>query len=170
MVQGVGFRPFVARLAAELGLTGHCGNDEASVFIEAEGSPEALEELVLRVRVDAPPMALVEDVRDEPLSPAATRRSRSCRAGDTRRARTLVSPDVATCPDCLAEMADPGDRRFRHPFITCTNCGPRFTIIQDLPYDRPATTMAAFEMCDALPPGVRRPRRPSPPRAADRLP
>ncbi len=147
VVQGVGFRPFVARLAAELGLTGHCGNDEASVFIEAEGSSEALAELILRVRADAPPMALVEDVRDEPLVPRGDPTFAIVPSRTDHGARTLVSPDVATCPDCLAEMADPGDRRFRHPFITCTNCGPRFTIIQDLPYDRPATTMAAFEMC-----------------------
>ncbi|HWM74814.1 MAG TPA: carbamoyltransferase HypF [Nocardioides sp.] len=147
VVQGVGFRPFVARLAAELGLTGHCGNDEASVFIEAEGSSEALAELIMRVRADAPPLALVEDVRDEPVAPMGDPTFAIVASRTRHGARTLVSPDVATCPDCLAEMADTADRRYRHPFITCTNCGPRFTIIQDLPYDRPATTMATFEMC-----------------------
>ena len=147
VVQGVGFRPFVARMAAELHLTGHCGNDETSVFIEAEGTPASLSELVRRIRSDAPPMALVEDVQDQGLAPRGDTAFTIVPSRAKGGARTLVPPDVATCRDCLAELADPGDRRFRHPFITCTNCGPRFTIIQDLPYDRPATTMARFEMC-----------------------
>ncbi len=147
VVQGVGFRPFVARVAAELDLTGHCGNDQASVFIEAEGSAEALAELVRRLHEDAPPMARVEDVQAQPLAPRGDSTFAIVPSRTRLGVRTLVSPDVGTCRDCRAEMADPQDRRFRHPFITCTNCGPRFTIIQDLPYDRPATTMAAFEMC-----------------------
>ena len=147
VVQGVGFRPFVARVAAELDLTGHCGNDEASVFIEAEGSPESLAELVRRLETDAPPLAVVELVQHQPLPLSGDSTFAIVPSRQHQGARTLVSPDVGTCRDCRDEMADPQDRRYRHPFITCTNCGPRFTIIEDLPYDRPATTMAAFEMC-----------------------
>jgi len=148
VVQGVGFRPFVARLAAELRLTGHCGNDEVSVFVEAEGSAKALDDLTRRIRAEAPPLSLVMDIATESLD---VKGDASFTIVDSRSRpgmRTLVPPDVATCLDCLAEMKDPGDRRYRHPFVTCTNCGPRFTIIEDLPYDRPATTMAAFPMCD----------------------
>ncbi|HET6627162.1 MAG TPA: carbamoyltransferase HypF [Nocardioidaceae bacterium] len=147
VVQGVGFRPFVARLAADLRLSGLCGNDAVSVFVEAEGSPDALDELCHRIESEAPPLSLVLDLRSEPLPPRGDSTFEIVPSRTLPGARTLVAPDVATCADCLREMADPGDRRFRHPFITCTSCGPRFTIIEDLPYDRPATTMAAFEMC-----------------------
>ncbi len=147
VVQGVGFRPFVAKVAAELQLTGHCGNDVSSVFIEAEGQPEALDELVRRIHTEPPAMAVVEDVSDERLAPGGDATFTIVPSRTHIGVRTLVSPDVGTCDDCLAELLDPTDRRFRHPFITCTNCGPRFTIIRDLPYDRPATTMAGFEMC-----------------------
>jgi hydrogenase maturation protein HypF len=147
VVQGVGFRPFVARVAADLRLTGHCGNDESCVFIEAEGPLSALDQLVHRITAEAPPLALVEDLRLERLAPQGDKSFEIVPSRSRSGARTLVSPDVGTCADCLAEMSDPADRRFRHAFITCTNCGPRFTIIQDLPYDRPATTMAGFEMC-----------------------
>ncbi len=147
VVQGVGFRPFVARVAAELGLAGHCGNDAGSVFIEAEGAPGALEGLIRRIRAEAPPLALVNEVCEERLAPQGDTAFRIVPSRAQPGARTLVSPDVGTCAACLAELFDPGNRRFRHPFITCTDCGPRFTIIRDLPYDRPATTMAAFAMC-----------------------
>ncbi|CAG7641269.1 carbamoyltransferase HypF [Rhodococcus opacus] len=148
VVQGVGFRPFVARLAAELQLAGHCGNDEVGVFVEAEGSTGALDEFTGRLRAEAPPLSLVVDIATETLD---VQDDASFTIIDSRSLpglRTLVPPDVATCVDCLGEMIDPGDRRYRHPFVTCTNCGPRFTIIKDLPYDRPATTMAAFPMCE----------------------
>ncbi len=149
VVQGVGFRPFVYRLARELGLGGHVGNDSARVFIEVEGPAAAVAEFVARLESDAPPLARVERVTGEPVPPTGeaefTIRPSEIRAGHT----TLVSPDTAVCDDCLAEMNDPSDRRYRHPFITCTNCGPRFTIIEALPYDRPNTTMAGFPMCDA---------------------
>ena len=147
VVQGVGFRPFVARLAAELRLTGHCGNDEVGVFVEAEGSAQALDDLTSRIRTEAPPLSRVIDIATVTVD---VRREASFTIVKSRSlpgVRTLVPPDVATCGDCLAEMVDPADRRYRHPFVTCTNCGPRFTIIQDLPYDRPATTMAGFAMC-----------------------
>ncbi|MCA1005183.1 carbamoyltransferase HypF [Rhodococcus hoagii] len=149
VVQGVGFRPFVARLAGELGLTGHCGNDEVSVFVEVQGRSRVLAEFAERVRRDAPPLAVVLDVIVEQLSgpvdgPPGFRIVPSVH---TPGARTLVPPDVGICADCAREMADPADRRYRHPFVNCTNCGPRYTVITDLPYDRPATTMAAFPMC-----------------------
>ncbi len=149
VVQGVGFRPFVHRLATELGLDGVVGNDSTRVFIDAAGSPAALDGLARRLVSDAPPLARVAEVRRHPLPPAGVARGFRIVESETRDgARTLVPPDCAVCDDCLAELHDPDDRRFGHPFITCTNCGPRFTIIHGLPYDRAATTMAGFEMCD----------------------
>jgi len=149
VVQGVGFRPFVARLAGELGLAGHCGNDEVSVFVEVQGPPRVLTEFAERVRRDAPPLAVVLDVTVEHVSEPVVGASgfRIVPSVRTRGARTLVPPDVGICADCAREMADPTDRRYRHPFVNCTNCGPRYTVITDLPYDRPYTTMASFPMC-----------------------
>jgi hydrogenase maturation protein HypF len=151
IVQGVGFRPFVHRLAHELGIDGVVGNDSTRVFVDAAGTPAALAELERRLVADAPPLARVERVvravtRDPGAIPAGFRIVES---EVVSGARTLVPPDTAVCDDCLAELREPADRRFGHPFITCTNCGPRFTIIRDLPYDRPATTMAGFAMCPA---------------------
>lgn len=148
VVQGVGFRPFVAGLADDLHITGHCGNDAVSVFVEAEGPAVALDELERRIRDDAPPLSTIVGLTSEPLPPAGDTTFEIVPSRDRPGARTLVAPDTATCADCLSEMADVGDRRYRHAFITCTNCGPRFTIIKDLPYDRPVTTMAGFAMCD----------------------
>ncbi|WP_078876719.1 carbamoyltransferase HypF [Streptomyces sp. 150FB] len=149
VVQGVGFRPFVYVTASELALTGSVVNTGAGVIAEVEGESDAVEEFGRRLRAEAPPLAVLEDVResDRPTLGGTEFTIEVSSAGG--RARTLVSPDVATCADCLAEMCDPGDRRYRHPFITCTHCGPRFTIVTGMPYDRAATTMAAFEMCDA---------------------
>jgi hydrogenase maturation protein HypF len=146
VVQGVGFRPFVYALARELGLSGEVANTSAGVFVEIEGAAPALAMFAVRVRADAPPLAQVDDVHVEtlPVRGGTEFRIVESNAGD---GRTLVSPDVATCDDCLRELADPTDRRYRHPFISCTNCGPRFTIIVDLPYDRPATTMADLPLC-----------------------
>jgi hydrogenase maturation protein HypF len=153
VVQGVGFRPFVHRLAHELELTGLVGNDADGVFIEIEGPDAALAAFTHRVRVDAPPLATVTSVVTGELPAVANGHARErgftivpSRAGGV--VATLVPPDVAICDDCRRELFDPIDRRFRHPFITCTNCGPRFTIVRSLPYDRPATTMAGFPMCD----------------------
>jgi len=149
VVQGVGFRPFVHRLATELELHSFVGNDARAVFAEVQGRASAVSEFGRRLRSEAPPLARLASVDSQPI-PLTAELGFSIvpsRGGDG--ARTLVSPDVATCPACLSELFDPGDRRFRHPFITCTDCGPRFTIIRDLPYDRPATTMAGFPMCPA---------------------
>ena len=149
VVQGVGFRPYVHRLAGELGLDGFVRNDEHGVVIEVEGPAEAIEALLARLPAEAPPLAAVEGV--EPGGRAGARASPASRspAAPARRGApdALVSPDTATCADCLRELFDPADRRHRYPFINCTNCGPRFTIVRGVPYDRPLTTMAGFTMC-----------------------
>jgi len=148
LVQGVGFRPFAYSTAAALALAGSVANTADGVVVEVEGDPEAVREYGRRLRADAPPLAMVAAVHESALEPAGgTGFTIASSAGGP--ARTLASPDVATCADCLAELRDPADRRYRHPFITCTNCGPRFTIITALPYDRAATTMAGFAMCAA---------------------
>jgi hydrogenase maturation protein HypF len=149
VVQGVGFRPFVYVTASSLALTGTVANDSTGVVIEVEGDADAVAEFAVRLRADAPPLAAIESVRSRTLPALGGTGftiAESRRNGGTR---TLAAPDVATCADCLGELADPTDRRYRHPFITCTNCGPRFTIMTGLPYDRPATTMAGFAMCAA---------------------
>jgi hydrogenase maturation protein HypF len=149
VVQGVGFRPYVHRLAASLGLGGFVLNDERGVVIEAEGPREAVEALLVRLPAEAPPLAVVERVRGEPV-PVRGEPGFAIVASDAAGAPDAqVSPDTAVCSDCLAELVDPADRRFRYPFINCTNCGPRFTIVRGVPYDRPLTTMAGFEMCAA---------------------
>lgn len=147
VVQGVGFRPFVYSLALRHGLAGVVGNDAGGVFVEVEGDPAALGRFREALEREAPPLAVIEHISAEPVTPAGETRFviAASRAGGERR--TLVSPDTATCADCLRELFDPRDRRYRYPFVNCTNCGPRFTIIRDVPYDRPATTMAGFRMC-----------------------
>ena len=157
VVQGVGFRPFVHRLAAELQLAGFVRNDARGVEVEAEGPADAVGRFLERLAADAPPLARVEAVRARDV---AARGGRGFAiAGSAGGApAALVTADAATCDDCLAELFDPADRRFRYPFVNCTNCGPRFTIVRGVPYDRPRTTMAGFAMCDACRRGVRRPR------------
>lgn len=148
VVQGVGFRPFVHRVATDLGLTGFVGNDSAAVFIEVQGSGEAVQTFDRRLRAEKPPLAVIDDVSSTDLAVEPTDdhfEIVASRAALT--AATAVPPDVAVCDECVAELFDSENRRYRHPFITCTNCGPRFTIIRELPYDRPATTMADFAMC-----------------------
>jgi len=147
VVQGVGFRPFTHGLAKQLGLAGFVSNDSDGVLAEVEGTLPSVAAFVRRLREDAPPLALVESVTERSLAPTGERgfTIAASQAGSARR--TLVSPDMATCADCLGELFDPTDRRHRYPFINCTNCGPRFTIVRDVPYDRPATTMAGFRMC-----------------------
>lgn len=147
-MQGVGFRPFVYSLAGRLGLAGFVGNDEAGVFCEAEGRPEALERFVAALRRDAPPPAAVERVITTARNPVGQAGFSIVPSVAGPGRATPVPADVATCAACLAEMADPTDRRYRYPFVNCTHCGPRFTIVGDVPYDRSATTMAAFPMCD----------------------
>ncbi|UQX00050.1 carbamoyltransferase HypF [Streptomyces sp. RerS4] len=147
VVQGVGFRPYVYVRATGLGLAGHVTNTPEGVVAEVEGAPAAVREFCERLAADAPPLAVVDAVDhcEVPLAGGSGFTIVASRSGGP--ARTLVSPDVATCADCLAELVDPADRRHRHPFITCTHCGPRFTIVTGLPYDRVHTTMARFPMC-----------------------
>lgn len=149
VVQGVGFRPFVYTTAAALGLTGSVRNDSTGALIDVEGDTADLETFLIQLRDRPPPLAVIESLDTEAL-PATG--GTGFVIADTSRAdggRTLTSPDVAMCADCAAEQRDPRNRRFRHAFINCTNCGPRFTIIASLPYDRHATTMADFDMCEA---------------------
>jgi hydrogenase maturation protein HypF len=147
VVQGVGFRPFVYSLATRLGLTGRVGNDVNGVFVEIEGQPSDVSSFLVALERDAPPLAEIERVTVSACSPNGDHGFRIVPSDAAGQRRTLVSADSATCLDCLREMGSPADRRFRYPFINCTNCGPRFTIIQDVPYDRPFTTMARFTMC-----------------------
>ena len=146
-VQGVGFRPFVHGLALRLGLTGHVGNDATGVFVEVEGHPDTTEQFVAALRTDAPPLAVVEAVTATPVAPTGEHDFRILPSRPGSAPTALVSADTGTCDDCLREMADPSDRRYRYPFTNCTNCGPRFTIVRGIPYDRPLTTMAGFLMC-----------------------
>lgn len=148
-VQGVGFRPYVYRLVHELGLAGFVRNDERGVLLEVEGPGAAVEGFLERLPAEAPPLAVVERVAPEevPATGEAGFRIALSEAGGEPAA--LVTADTATCDDCLAEVFDPRDRRHRYPFTNCTHCGPRFTIVRGVPYDRPLTTMAGFEMCPA---------------------
>jgi hydrogenase maturation protein HypF len=148
VVQGVGFRPFVYVLATGLGLTGHVGNDSAGVFIEVEGPEHELDEFCRRLVEEAPPLAHIESVTVDRGHATGRRGFEIVASVHVDGTLTLVSADMAPCRECLAEMNDPGDRRFRYPFLNCTNCGPRFTITRSVPYDRPGTTMADFPMCD----------------------
>ena len=149
VVQGVGFRPFVYSLATRLGLAGWVGNDVDGVFAEVEGPAQQVRDFLAALERDAPPLARVERVSAQPIAPDG-RPGFAIVASDTSGPRrALVSADSATCADCLRELADPADRRFGYPFINCTNCGPRFTIVRGVPYDRPLTTMAGFAMCAA---------------------
>jgi hydrogenase maturation protein HypF len=147
VVQGVGFRPHVHRLAATLGLAGWVANDPCGVVAEVEGAPGVLDAFLVRLVAEAPPLAAVEDVRAEPREPSGARGFAIRASARDGAAQALVAPDVAVCADCLAELLDPADRRHRHPFATCTNCGPRYTIVAGVPYDRARTTMAGFPLC-----------------------
>ncbi len=150
IVQGVGFRPFVYSLARRHVLTGFVRNDAFGVRIEVEGPLARLQTFVRGIESDAPPLADIESVTWKPIGLQGDREFRiEHSTRDEHTARTLVSPDVATCLDCLQEVEDPADRRYRYPFTNCTNCGPRFTITYAVPYDRANTTMSAFTMCPA---------------------
>jgi hydrogenase maturation protein HypF len=149
VVQGVGFRPFVHRIATELLLDGFVGNAAGLVFVEVQGEAEAVAEFARRLVAHAPPLARIAAVTEEACPVEAASGFTIVSSIDEGGGTTPIPPDVAVCADCLRELFDPADRRYRHPFITCTNCGPRFTIITGLPYDRPATTMADFPMCGA---------------------
>ena len=147
-VQGVGFRPFVYRLAAELNLRGWVMNTSSGLTLEVEGTPAAVATFVSRVAEEAPAPARVHGLEQSVLD-AAGHVGFEIRTSDGSGARSaLILPDIALCRDCRAELWDPADRRYRYPFINCTHCGPRFSIVRSLPYDRPRTTMSSFEMCN----------------------
>jgi hydrogenase maturation protein HypF len=166
IVQGVGFRPYVYRLATERHLVGTIRNTSSGVTIEVEGPRSAVDDFLSRLPLEAPPLARITGMVSVELAcsgDAAPRLPESGQCGSTSEpgvprfrilasrgeeaVRTLISPDIATCGDCLREMFDCSDRRYRYPFINCTNCGPRFTITRSIPYDRPRTSMAPFQMC-----------------------
>ena len=146
-VQGVGFRPFVYRLATGLRLGGWVQNSAQGVFIEAEGKRSVLEQFIRRFEELKPPRALLQSVEFSFLDPVGYEGFEIRPSDDQGGKTTLILPDIATCPDCRREIFDPADRRYRYPFTNCTNCGPRFSIIESLPYDRPNTSMRKFAMC-----------------------
>lgn len=146
IVQGVGFRPFVYNLAVKYGLKGWCLNDSEGVVIEVEGDPDAA--FMDEIKNSPPPLARIESIAVEKVAGNGGYSGFAIRESMSIEGRSvLVSPDVAVCDDCLSEMLDPSDRRYLYPFINCTNCGPRYSIVRDIPYDRPKTTMSPFKMC-----------------------
>jgi hydrogenase maturation protein HypF len=148
IVQGVGFRPFVHGLAHRLDLAGFVGNDAQGVFIEIEGDEPAVTEFLRTLEAEPPPLAIIERVTAAAVTPLGEDRFTIVASRSGGEQQALVSPDTATCDDCLAELWDESGRRYRYAFTNCTNCGPRFTIVRGVPYDRPLTTMAPFPMCE----------------------
>jgi hydrogenase maturation protein HypF len=146
IVQGVGFRPFVGLLAARHDLAGHVRNTGAGVEVEVEGRDDALDLFAAALRDQAPAAAQVEHVDEVVLAPRGDSGFRIA-ASRPDGGAPAIGPDLASCPDCLRELFDPADRRYRYPFLTCTACGPRFTIVRELPYDRERTTLAGFPLC-----------------------
>lgn len=149
VVQGVGFRPFVYACAVRHGLAGFVFNHSDGVTIEAEGTPAALVALLHTLHHAPPPLARITDIQAEPIAPTGETGFAIVESQRGAARRTLIAPDTTPCPDCLHELHNPQDRRYHYPFINCTNCGPRFTIVRDIPYDRPFTTMQPFGMCAA---------------------
>jgi len=148
-VQGVGFRPFIYRLATEMGLPGRIFNSSQGVFIEIEGTQRQLDAFLLRIEKEKPPRSFIQSLEFSFLDPVGLGPFEIGRSVDAGEATALVLPDIAACTDCVRELFDPSNRRYRYPFTNCTNCGPRFTIIESLPYDRTNTTMKTFEMCES---------------------
>ena len=147
IVQGVGFRPFIHKLVGSYGLTGYIKNTSSGVELELEGSRPALERFVRDVPERAPKLAVIESVEAEYSDELRGFTGFEIRKSQQEAVRnTLISPDICICDDCLRELFDKNDRRYRYPFINCTNCGPRFTIIKDVPYDRAKTSMSDFPM------------------------
>jgi hydrogenase maturation protein HypF len=149
IVQGVGFRPFVFNQAIQKGLTGWVCNTSAGVDIEVNGAPGDIDLFISSLKTEAPPLARIDTVEVHQVPYQAFEAFEIIQSKPIAEAFQPISPDISICPDCLKELFDPEDRRYRYPFINCTNCGPRLTIIDDIPYDRPNTTMRAFDMCPA---------------------
>jgi hydrogenase maturation protein HypF len=148
VVQGVGFRPFVWRLARELSLAGWVRNDSAGVEIAVEGPTAGVKAMVERIRLEAPPLARIDEIRTSALQPQGLKEFRIAESA-ANECTTMIGEDTGVCEACLAELFDPTNRRWRHPFITCTHCGPRYTIAFSLPYDRSRTSMGEFPLCPA---------------------
>jgi hydrogenase maturation protein HypF len=148
IVQGVGFRPFIYRTATRLGLSGFVQNDSSGLVVEVEGPEEAIKAFTTALVTDRPPLAVIEDLREEAIGPTGTVEFEIRRSAEVGTSRAPISPDIATCDECLAELSNPLDRRYGYAFTNCTDCGPRFTITTAVPYDRPHTTMAGFAMCE----------------------
>jgi len=147
VVQGVGFRPHVYRLAVEYALGGWVKNDASGVTIEAEGSAASVGAFIRDISVRRPAASRVDSVSASAVQPSGNKDFLIARSGGRTPSSAIIPADLALCADCRAELLDPSDRRHLYPFTNCTNCGPRFTIVKSVPYDRPATTMAAFRMC-----------------------
>ncbi|MBN1487078.1 MAG: carbamoyltransferase HypF, partial [Anaerolineae bacterium] len=147
VVQGVGFRPFVYNLATGLDLSGWVLNHSGGVDIEVAGQEETLAVFIQKLREEAPPLSYIESLAATPITPQDYKEFEIRHSEHKAGQYQLISPDVATCQDCIRELFDPQDRRYHYPFTNCTNCGPRFTIIADIPYDRPNTTMHKFPLC-----------------------
>ncbi|MFN7035348.1 MAG: acylphosphatase [Bellilinea sp.] len=149
IVQGVGFRPFIYSLAQKNNLKGWVRNTSGNVEIHLEGASNHLDHFLLELQNRLPPLARIDSLQTITTQPENLEDFRILSSQSDSSKFQPISPDTAICADCRHEMFDPANRRYRYPFINCTNCGPRFTIIQSLPYDRPNTTMAGFEMCPA---------------------
>ena len=149
VVQGVGFRPFVFRLAVEYGLAGWVSNGAAGVEIEVQGSTEAVEEFVRAIKENPPPLARIEQLECRGVEVAEDSGFSIKASEDKGEHHPVIGPDAATCTACVAELRDRENRRFGHPFVSCVDCGPRYTIIEGVPYDREKTSMKAFEQCPA---------------------
>ena len=147
IVQGVGFRPYIYRLATERHLAGQIANTSSGVVIEVEGAADVVDDFLAYLPAQAPPLALITDIRVVDIDHTGESAFCILPSNGSESVRTLISPDIATCDDCLRELFDPADRRYLYPFINCTNCGPRFTIVRGIPYDRPQTSMSVFPMC-----------------------
>ncbi|MEA1981806.1 MAG: acylphosphatase, partial [candidate division Zixibacteria bacterium] len=148
IVQGVGFRPFIYRIANENKLAGFVNNDSQGVIIEIEGLSDNIEIFEKLLESDLPPLAKIDIINIEDIKIKNDKNFEIKTSQAVETANTLISPDIATCDKCLEELFNPDDRRYQYPFINCTNCGPRYTIIDSIPYDRPFTSMKIFPMCE----------------------
>ncbi len=144
----MGFRPFVYKLANELNLTGYVLNNSSGVFIEAEGNELLLRNFLARIETDKPKLSVITSLEYSFLDPVGYSKFEIKKSEEVDDVSAFILPDITVCDDCLKEMLNPDDRRYLYPFINCTNCGPRFSIIESLPYDRPNTSMKKFKMCD----------------------
>ena len=148
IVQGVGFRPFIYQLAARFGLAGSVCNDTRGVTIEVEGEEAVLAQFAAAIRREKPPLAVIQFVETQTIPVKGTTGFNILQSSQDETRRAQIAPDTFVCDDCLQELFAPNDRRYHYPFINCTNCGPRYTIVTGIPYDRPLTTMADFPLCD----------------------